>query len=99
VTTKNVDCEDVALNVRISKSFLDEGEWNRALDLHGDYYLIQFGHNDQKTDPLRSTDPETAFPANLNRFITEVRAIGAVPMIFAYTYSLDLARLRRSAID
>jgi len=81
VMTKNVDFEDVALNGRSSKSYIDEGAWKKALDLHGDYYLIQFGHNDQKTDPSRFTDPETTFPANLHRFIADVRAMGAVPVL------------------
>ena len=81
VMTKNVDCEDVALNGRSSKSFIDEGAWKKALDLHGDYYLIQFGHNDQKKDPTRFTDPESTFSANLHRFIAEVRAIGGVPVL------------------
>ncbi len=43
-----IDCVDVALNGRSSKSFIDEGAWKKALDEKGDYYLIQFGHNDQK---------------------------------------------------
>jgi lysophospholipase L1-like esterase len=81
VMNKNVDCVDVALNGRSSKSFIDEGAWKKALDLHGDYYLIQFGHNDQKTDPGRFTDPNTTFPANLRRYIADVRAIGAVPVL------------------
>jgi lysophospholipase L1-like esterase len=78
---QNIDCIDVALNGRSSKSFIDEGAWKKALDLHGDYYLIQFGHNDQKTAPALFTDPETTFPANLRRFIADVRAIGAIPVL------------------
>ena len=54
--TPNVTCIDVALNGRSSKSFVDEGAWKKALALHGDYYLIQFGHNDQKDDAARHTD-------------------------------------------
>ena len=79
--TGNVDCEDVARNGRSSKSYVDEGAWKKALDLRGDYYLIQFGHNDQKSDPARFTDPATTFPANLHRFIADVRSIGAVPVL------------------
>ena len=78
---KNIDCIDVALNGRSSKSFIDEGAWKKALDLHGDYYLIQFGHNDQKTAPPLFTDPDTTFPANLHRYIADVRAIGAIPVL------------------
>jgi len=81
VMTMNVECVDVALNGRSSKSYIDEGAWKKALDLHGDYYLIQFGHNDQKVDPARFTDPDTTFSANLHRFIADVRAINAVPVL------------------
>jgi lysophospholipase L1-like esterase len=72
---------DDALNGRSSKSFIDEGAWQKALDKRGDYYLIQFGHNDQKTTPSLHTDPDTTFAANLHRYIADVRAIGAVPVL------------------
>ena len=78
---KKIDCVDVALNGRSSKSFIDEGAWKKALDLHGDYYLIQFGHNDQKDIPALHTDADTTFQANLHRYIADVRAIGAVPVL------------------
>jgi lysophospholipase L1-like esterase len=79
--TSNVTCIDDALNGRSSKSFRDEGAWKKALAQHGDYYLIQFGHNDQKPDEARHTDPETTFAAQLKQYIAEVSAIGAVPVI------------------
>jgi lysophospholipase L1-like esterase len=79
--TAKITCVDVALNGRSSKSFIDEGAWKKALDEHGDYYLIQFGHNDQKTTPALHTDPDTTFAANLHRYIVDVRAIGAVPVL------------------
>jgi lysophospholipase L1-like esterase len=77
----NVTCVDDALNGRSSKSFIDEGAWKKALDEHGDYYLIQFGHNDQKTIPALHTYADTTFQANLHRYIADVRAIGAVPVL------------------
>jgi lysophospholipase L1-like esterase len=77
----NVTCVDEALNGRSSKSFIDEGAWKKSLDEKGDYYLIQFGHNDQKTTPSLYTDPNTTFPENLHRYIADVRAIGAVPVL------------------
>jgi len=81
VMTANVTCVDDAKNGRSTKSYIDEGSWAQALAEKGDYYLIQFGHNDQKTDAARFTDPATTFPANLKRFIADVRAIGGVPVI------------------
>ncbi len=79
--TPNVTCIDDALNGRSSKSFIDEGAWKKALAQHGDYYLIQFGHNDQKPDAARHTDPDTTYAANLQRYIADARAIGAIPVI------------------
>jgi lysophospholipase L1-like esterase len=79
--THNVTCIDDALNGRSSKSFIDEGAWKKALDDKGDYYLIQFGHNDQKLQPELHTDADTTFAANLHRYIADVRAIGAVPVL------------------
>ena len=81
VMTPNVTCIDDALNGRSSKSFIDEGAWKKALAEHGDYYLIQFGHNDQKADPARHTDADGSFKDYLERYVADVRAIGAVPVL------------------
>ena len=82
VMTPNVTCMNEALNGRSSKSFIDEGAWKKALEDKGDYYLIQFGHNDMKgKGPERETDPETTFAANIRRYIRDVKAIGAVPVV------------------
>ena len=76
--TPNVTCIDDALNGRSSKSFIDEGAWAKALAEKGDYYLIQFGHNDMKgKGPGRETDPETTFAANIRRYIHDAEAISA----------------------
>ena len=77
-----VECINTAANGRSSKSFIDEGRWAQALALRGDYYLIQFGHNDQPgKGPERETDPQTTFPAHLARYIDDARAIGAKPIL------------------
>jgi len=81
--TKNVTCIDEALNGRSSKSFIDEGAWKKSLADKGDYYLMQFGHNDQKPNPDRHTDPETTYADNLRKFIHESEAIGAVPVVLS----------------
>jgi lysophospholipase L1-like esterase len=78
VMTPNVTCVDDALNGRTTKSFIDQGAWQKALDRHGDYYLIQFGHNDQK--PAAHL-PVPLFETYLQRYIDDVRAIGAVPVL------------------
>ncbi|MBP8302613.1 MAG: hypothetical protein KBE04_00640 [Phycisphaerae bacterium] len=80
--TDRAECVNAAANGRSSKSFLDEGLWKKALEAKGDYYLIQFGHNDQPgKGPQRETDPNTSFTENLSRYVEEARAIGAQPVL------------------
>lgn len=79
--TANVTCVDLAANGRSSKSYIDEGLWKKALAEKGQYYLFQFGHNDQKSDPARHTDPDTTYADNLRRFVRDTRAIGAIPIL------------------
>jgi lysophospholipase L1-like esterase len=77
---------DLAVNGRSTKSFIDEGKWDavRAQLGRGDYLVIQFGHNDEKSeDPARFTNPYTGYRRNLERFVTEARAAGAAPIIFS----------------
>jgi polygalacturonase len=81
VLTPNVACVDEALNGRSSKSFIDEGAWAKALAEKGQYYFIQFGHNDQKPGATRHTDPDTTFADNMRRYIRETRGIGATPIL------------------
>jgi lysophospholipase L1-like esterase len=71
-----------AVNGRSSKSFLDEGRWQTVLNslLTGDYVIIQFGHNDEKSDATRHTDPYTTYKNNLEKFVTDTRAKGAFPI-------------------
>jgi lysophospholipase L1-like esterase len=77
-----VEVINTAANGRSSKSFLDEGRWKEALAKHGNYYLIQFGHNDEPgKGPERETDPKTTFRANMSRYVDEARAIGAKPVL------------------
>ncbi|MGO9317080.1 MAG: GDSL-type esterase/lipase family protein [Terracidiphilus sp.] len=80
--TPNVECVNLAKNGRSSKSYNDEGLWKEALSKHPDYILIQFGHNDMPgKGPLRETDPDTTYAANMRRYIEEARGIGAQPVI------------------
>ncbi|HUR56258.1 MAG TPA: rhamnogalacturonan acetylesterase [Opitutaceae bacterium] len=79
-----VTVQNHAMNGRSSKSFIDEGRWDKiAAELRaGDAVIIQFSHNDEKKeDPTRYTDPATSFRDNLRRFIRETRAKGASPIL------------------
>ncbi|HKO20745.1 MAG TPA: rhamnogalacturonan acetylesterase [Acidobacteriaceae bacterium] len=75
------ECLDLAVNGRSSKSYIDEGLWAKALEVHGQFYLIQCGHNDQKEQPALHTEPETTFAENLRRYIRDVREISGVPVL------------------
>ncbi len=80
--TGNVECTNTSQGGRSSKSFIAEGRWARALALKGDYYLIQFGHNDEPgKGEDRTTDPDTTYTTNLLRYVDEARAIGAKPVL------------------
>jgi lysophospholipase L1-like esterase len=73
-----------AMNGRSTLSFITEGRWEKITTAlkAGDFVIIQFGHNDEKVeDPKRGTDPKTTFPANLRRFVADVRAKGASPIL------------------
>jgi pectinesterase len=78
----DVKCVNLAQGGRSSKSFRNEGWWEKALAEKGDYVLIQFGHNDQPgKGPERETDPKTTFRENLTRYVAEARAIGTKPVL------------------
>lgn len=83
--TEDIRVDNHARNGRSSKSFIDEGLWEnvRTQIRKGDYVFIQFGHNDEKPDSGRHTDPGTTFDANLRRFVKETRAKGGIPVLFS----------------
>jgi polygalacturonase/lysophospholipase L1-like esterase len=77
-----VEVINMARGGRSSKSYINEGWWRQALDLHGDYYLIQFGHNDQPgKGPERETDPASTYLEFMARYVDEARAAGAKPVL------------------
>ncbi|MBD7956496.1 rhamnogalacturonan acetylesterase [Microbacterium sp. Sa4CUA7] len=71
-----------ALSGASTGSFIEAGLLDAALaELRpGDALLVCFGHNDPKPDH-RYTDADTAFPANLRRFVAGARERGAVPVL------------------
>ncbi len=80
-------CINLARGGRSSGNYRAEGSWALALDeiksggFTDTYVLIQFGHNDQPGKPGRSTDLATEFPANMKRYVAEVRAAGGKPIL------------------
>ena len=80
---ERVRVESYAKNGRSTKSFLDEGRFAPVEERMrpGDLLFIQFGHNDEKDDPARHTDPDTTFRDNLRLFIEAARRKGAYPVL------------------
>lgn len=80
---ESIQIESYAKNGRSTKSFLDEGRFQavEAAMRPGDLLLIQFGHNDEKQDLARHTDPQTTFKANLRLFIDAAHRCGAHPVL------------------
>lgn len=79
-----VKVDNRALNGRSTKSFIDEKRWQAVVDQlqPSDWVFIQFGHNDEKVDkPQVYADPDSAYKANLTRFVNETRAKGAFPVL------------------
>jgi lysophospholipase L1-like esterase len=80
-------CINLARGGRSSGNYRSEGSWALAMDeirsggFADTYVLIQFGHNDQPGKPGRSTDLATEFPANMKRYVEEVRAAGGKPIL------------------
>lgn len=81
--TDDILVRNFAINGRSSKSFIDEGVWNKVLAeiKPGDYVFIQFGHNDEKADSTRHTKPGSTFDDNLRKFVSESKAKGAIPVL------------------
>lgn len=85
--TEQVTCLNLARGGRSSGSYRAEGLWDQVMHLlrqpdgKQSFVLIQFGHNDQPGKPGRSTDLQTEFPANLQRYVREVKEAGGQPLL------------------
>lgn len=78
-----------AVNGRSTKSFIEEGRL-AAIEKEigkGDFLLIQFGHNDEKSeDETRYTKPFEDYQANLGKFVDVAKAHGAYPVLITPLY-------------
>lgn len=79
----DVEVVNAAQSGRSSKSFVDEGHWSALMAgvRPGDGVLIQFGHNDEKDDPARHTDPQTTFVEGLESLVEQVLRAGGQPFL------------------
>ncbi len=80
-------CLNLARGGRSTYNYRAEGSWAlveaemRTPGYAAIWVLIQFGHNDQPGKPGRSTDLQHEFPDNLRRYVHQVRAAGARPVL------------------
>jgi lysophospholipase L1-like esterase len=78
-----VKIDNRATNGRSTKTFISEGHWQAIInDLKkGDYVFIQFGHNDESKEKGERYTPPEDYRKNLIRFVEEVRAKNANPVL------------------
>lgn len=81
---EGIRIENHAVNGRSTKSFIDEGRWEKVLHeiTQGDYVFIEFGHNDsKKEDTTRFADAQTDYRKYLVKFINETRSKKGIPVL------------------
>lgn len=79
-----VKVDNRAISGASTKSYIDSKAWDKLIAKvkKGDFVVIQFGHNDgNKKSKAKHTVPGGTFDANLKKFIADVRAKGATPII------------------
>ncbi|MBR3619304.1 MAG: pectin esterase, partial [Bacteroidaceae bacterium] len=98
---QHIRIDNHAVNGRSSLSFINEGRWDRVLEKMrpGDYVIIQFGHNDEKPQPDRHTEPGSTFDANLEKFVREARQQGGIPILMNAVVRRNFAEDGDSLID
>ena len=80
--TAQVECLNMAKGGASTKTYREQGLWDRALATKPDYMLIQFGHNDEVTpEKLERQVPLPDYIANLKRFVSEARAANVTPVL------------------
>lgn len=79
----NILVNNHAVNGRSSLSFIREGRWDKVLEKirPGDYVIIQFGHNDEKSGEKRHTDPGSTFDYIMAKYVRETREKGGIPVL------------------
>jgi len=80
---RRVRVDNRAMNGRSTRTFIAENRWQAILDAlrPGDFVFIQFGHNDGAKDKVDRYTPPEDYRRNLERFVAEVRAKRATPVL------------------
>ena len=78
-----VKIENHAQNGRSTRTFISENRWQAIVEKlkKGDYVFVQFGHNDGSKEKVDRYTPPADYRQNLIKFVTEVRAKKATPVL------------------
>jgi len=81
----DVSVANHAMSGRSTRSFLDEGRFEPVREgmRPGDVLMIQFGHNDEKDDAERHTDPDTSYQDFLRLYCRAAMEKGALPVLLS----------------
>ena len=79
----DVAVDNHAQSGRSSRSFIHEGRLDAIMQRikPDDFLFIQFGHNDEKPDPERGTEPFTTYKQYLKKYIDAARETKARPVL------------------
>lgn len=79
---------NLAKNGRSTKTFREEGLFEPVEKgiSEGDYLFIQFGHNDEKVNSERFTEPYGDYQKNLLYYAETARKVGATPVLLSPIY-------------
>lgn len=82
---ESLQVDNRAMNGRSTRTFIEEGRWQAIVDVlqAGDYVMIQFGHNDESELKVDRYTTPAQYQANLTRFIHDVRAKNAEPILLS----------------
>ena len=80
---------NLAVSGASTRSYLTLPRYAEAKEIKADWWLIQFGHNDMKSeDPARYSDPVTDYRTHLRMMIAAARANGATPVLVTSPHRL-----------
>lgn len=96
---EGISIENLAVSGTSTQSFLQTGQYQRLLQemQSGDYLIIGFGHNDEKPENLRYTNPNTSIttPGSIQHYLYEfyirpAREAGVTPLLCTPIVRRDL---------
>lgn len=79
---------NLAKNGRSTRTFREEKLYETCEKniSEGDFLFIQFGHNDEKVNSERFTEPYGDYQTNLLYFVDMARKVGATPVLLSSIY-------------